>query len=83
MKIAREKKIRAEYGRDGTSQIVEQMIRSVEEYVPQRKKKRSYRNVCQITGRARGVMRQYNISRHEYRKAGDRGQLEGVRRASW
>ncbi|MBS1738819.1 MAG: hypothetical protein JSS98_19820 [Bacteroidetes bacterium] len=82
MKIGREKRIRAEYVKETVSQIVEQMIRSVEEPEEQQTKRKSYRNICQITGRGRGVIRKYNISRHEYRKAGDRGKLEGVRRAS-
>ena len=45
--------------------------------------RRSYRNICQRTGRGRGVVRKYGMSRHIYRRKGDAGELEGVRRASW
>lgn len=85
MKIGREKRIRAEFVKESVGQIVEQMIRSVEEPSIQqgmKVRRKSYRNVCQITGRGRGVLRKYNVSRHMFRKYSDQGQLEGVRRAS-
>lgn len=84
MKIGREKRIRAEYVKESVGQIVEQMIRSIEETEQQQETKRkSYRNVCQLTGRGRGVIRKYKVSRHIFRKYGDQGQIEGIRRASW
>lgn len=81
MRIEREKKIRREYIGEKVKKVVGQMVRSVtgegEEGV-----KKDYRNICIETGRARGVVREYGIARQEYRRRGDRGELEGVRRAS-
>ena len=47
-----------------------------------RERRKSYRNICQKTGRSRGVVRKYGISRQMFRRKGDEGELEGVRRAS-
>jgi small subunit ribosomal protein S14 len=81
MKIRREKTIREEYVKDKIEIIVNQMVRSV---MPAKEDKgrKSYRNICQETGRTRGVIREYGISRLVYRKLSDKGQIEGVRRAS-
>ena len=46
-------------------------------------KRKSYRNVCQSTGRARGIVKEIRVSRYIYRKKADRGGIEGVRRSSW
>ena len=84
MKIGKEKKYRREYVKNSLDRIVEQMVRSVREEKKERKvKMKSYRNICQDTGRARGVIREYRISRYRYRELADRGSLEGVKRASW
>lgn len=38
---------------------------------------------CELTGRARGVYRKYNISRIKMRELGHKGQLPGIRKSSW
>ena len=40
-------------------------------------------NRCQITGRPRGYMRQFGISRVLFRKMALAGKIPGVRKASW
>jgi len=40
-------------------------------------------NRCQITGRPRGYMRQFGISRVLFRKMALEGKIPGVRKASW
>jgi len=40
-------------------------------------------NRCQLTGRPRGYMRQFGISRVLFRKMANEGLIPGVRKASW
>lgn len=40
-------------------------------------------NRCQITGRPRGYMRQFGISRVTFREMASSGLIPGVRKASW
>jgi len=82
MKIIREKRIRKEYVEGAIERIASQMVRTVTGET-NNKKRKWYRNICQDTGRSRGVVRAYNISRLEYRRQADRGEIPGVRRASW
>ena len=42
--------------------------------------KKGYRNICKKTGRSRGVIE--GKGRMEWRKEADKGEMEGVRRAS-
>ncbi len=41
------------------------------------------RNRCNITGRARGYIRKFGVSRLVFRKWALEGKLPGVRKASW
>jgi small subunit ribosomal protein S14 len=41
------------------------------------------RNVCKYTGRTRGILSNYGLSRLEWRRKADKGEIPGVRRASW
>ena len=41
------------------------------------------RNRCQITGRSRGYMRQFGISRIQFREMASHGLIPGVKKASW
>ena len=41
------------------------------------------RNRCQITGRSRGYMRQFGISRIQFREMASQGLIPGVKKASW
>lgn len=41
------------------------------------------RNRCSITGRGRGYLRKFGVSRLVFRKWASEGKLPGVRKASW
>lgn len=41
------------------------------------------RNRCMITGRPRGYMRQFGISRITFREMASQGLIPGVKKASW
>ena len=41
------------------------------------------RNRCEITGRSRGYIRQYGLSRITFREHASKGEIPGVRKASW
>ena len=41
------------------------------------------RNRCALTGRARGVYRKFGLGRHKLREATMRGDVPGLRKASW
>jgi len=40
-------------------------------------------NRCQITGRPRGYMRQFGVSRITFREMASKGLIPGVKKASW
>lgn len=41
------------------------------------------RNRCQVTGRTRGVYRKFGLTRHKLREAAMRGEVPGMKKASW
>ncbi|MEK5036924.1 30S ribosomal protein S14 [Sporosarcina sp. FSL K6-3457] len=41
------------------------------------------KNRCELTGRPRGYMRKFNMSRIAFRELAHKGQLPGVKKASW
>ncbi|WP_185849596.1 30S ribosomal protein S14 [Blattabacterium cuenoti] len=41
------------------------------------------RNRCSITGRSRGYMRQFGISRIVFRNMASQGLIPGIKKASW
>lgn len=41
------------------------------------------RNRCNLTGRARGYIRLYGISRIKFRELASQGYIPGVKKASW
>ncbi len=41
------------------------------------------RNRCPLTGRARGYLRQFGVSRIVFREMALEGKIPGVRKASW
>lgn len=41
------------------------------------------KNRCSVTGRARGYMRRFGISRIQFREMARRGEIPGVKKASW
>ena len=42
-----------------------------------------YRNRCKLTGRPRGYIRQFGISRINFRERASNGLIPGVKKASW
>lgn len=38
---------------------------------------------CEVTGRPRGVLRKYKLSRIAFRELAHKGQIPGVKKASW
>ncbi|KZZ85822.1 30S ribosomal protein S14 [Bacillus sp. SJS] len=40
-------------------------------------------NRCELTGRPRGYLRKFNMSRIAFRELAHKGQLPGVKKASW
>ena len=42
-----------------------------------------YRNRCSLTGRPRGYMRGFGVSRIVFRELANKGMLPGVKKASW
>jgi small subunit ribosomal protein S14 len=41
------------------------------------------RNRCKITGRSRGVYRKFGLARTKLREAATRGEIPGLKKASW
>ncbi|WGH25763.1 MAG: 30S ribosomal protein S14 [Candidatus Shikimatogenerans bostrichidophilus] len=41
------------------------------------------KNLCKITGRTRGYIRFFGISRIEFRKLSSNGLIPGIKKASW
>ncbi len=41
------------------------------------------KNRCAVTGRSRAYMRQFGLSRIQFREMARRGELPGVKKASW
>ncbi len=42
-----------------------------------------YRNRCKLCGRPRGYMRQFGLCRLCFREYANKGEIPGVRKASW
>lgn len=51
--------------------------------LPRNSSKVRKHNRCQLTGRPRGYMRQFGISRVLFRKMANEGLIPGVKKASW
>jgi len=51
--------------------------------LPKNSSKVRKHNRCQLTGRPRGYMRQFGISRVTFREMANNGLIPGVRKASW
>ncbi len=47
------------------------------------KYKVQYRNRCKLCGRPRGFIRKFNVCRICFRELAAKGELPGVRKASW
>ncbi len=51
--------------------------------LPKNSSKVRLHNRCQITGRPRGYMRQFGISRVLFRKMANEGLIPGIKKSSW
>ena len=51
--------------------------------LPRDSSKVRLRNRCNITGRGKGFMRMFGISRIKFRELASHGKIPGVRKASW
>ncbi|MBN1109015.1 MAG: 30S ribosomal protein S14 [Bacteroidales bacterium] len=51
--------------------------------IPRNSNPNRQRNRCKITGRTRGYMRQFGISRITFREMASFGLIPGVKKASW
>lgn len=51
--------------------------------IPRNSNPNRQRNRCKITGRSRGYMRQFGISRITFREMASFGLIPGVKKASW
>ena len=51
--------------------------------MPRDSSKSRGRNRCKVTGRSRGVYRKFGLSRHKLREAAMRGEVPGLKKASW
>jgi len=51
--------------------------------LPRDSSKVRLRNRCALTGRSRGYMRDFGISRIKFREMAHEGKIPGIRKASW
>jgi len=51
--------------------------------LPRDSSKSRQRNRCAITGRSRGVYRKFGLARTKLREAATRGEVPGLKKASW
>ncbi len=42
-----------------------------------------YKNRCGVTGRARGYMRLFGLSRIQFRELARKGEIPGIKKSSW
>lgn len=77
MKIIKEKRVRKEFLGNHIDLISSQLIKSITGIPINTQRKKSFRNICIISGRSRGVIKEYSVSRFVFRKNSDFGLLEG------
>lgn len=51
--------------------------------LPRNSSRTRLRRLCKMTGRSRGVYRKFGISRIALRELADKGEIPGLRKASW
>ena len=73
--IAKYKTKRAQLKKEGRYDLLDQLPKNAS---PVR-----YRNRCKLTGRPRGYMRFFGISRSQFRDLASYGKIPGVTKASW
>ena len=58
-------------------------IKKIQEKRPHNSRKVRLHNTCILTGRPKGYMRQFGISRVTFREMANKGLIPGVTKASW
>lgn len=66
-----------------SSRVPRQVARLFETELPRDSGAHRVRNRCALTGRPRGVLNEFRISRLMFRKLASHGMLPGVTKASW
>ena len=51
--------------------------------LPRDSAKSRQRSRCALTGRSRGVYKKFGLARHKLREAANRGEVPGLKKASW
>lgn len=51
--------------------------------IPRNSNPNRLRNRCKLTGRSRGYMRQFGVSRITFREMASAGLIPGIKKASW
>jgi small subunit ribosomal protein S14 len=60
-----------------------QIARTKLNKLPKNSAKERIRNRCVLTGRPRGVLAKFGLSRNMFRKLANHGQIPGVTKSSW
>ena len=73
--VARYAEKRAKYKAEGNYEALQS--------IPKNASPVRLHNRCKITGRPKGYMRQFGLSRIQFREMASKGQIPGVKKASW
>ena len=65
------------------AQLIEEGNYEALQLIPKNASKVRLHNRCKITGRPKGYMRQFGLSRIQFREMASQGQIPGVKKASW
>lgn len=79
---AKREKLVAKYATKRAAYIADGDYESLQK-IPRNASPVRLRNRCKLTGRPRGYMRQFGISRIKFRDLASHGKIPGVTKASW
>lgn len=65
------------------AQLIEEGNYEALQLIPKNASKVRLHNRCKITGRPKGYMRQFGLSRIQFREMASQGLIPGVKKASW
>ncbi len=83
LKWTKRQELRAKAADVNASEEERQVARTALNKMPRNSNKIRLRNRCQLTGRARGFMRKFKLSRLTFREMASFGLIPGVHKASW
>jgi small subunit ribosomal protein S14 len=83
LKWAKRQELRAKAADLNATEEARQEARTALNKMPRNSCKVRLRSRCQITGRARGVLRKFRVSRLTFREMASFGLVPGVFKASW